>query len=213
MAPTMVEMKAAAMIDGSSVTSFATTVAVNCRPVEAPTTTVPAGRPQGMSRPGAPAGDSAMVVNSAPRSHGKGRWTKRAAKPPATPAASVKPIASAAARGFGTRSRTVIACMGELVVTAARTQIHRRARAARMRAADAACPERCGATIGRDLSNAAPAVSPQMLPAGPAAQRGESRWRLIARTAFPFLVVAVAWEVTARLGVFPRKLFPPLEEV
>ena len=36
------------MISGSSVTSFATTVAVNCNPVEAPTTTVPAGRPQGM---------------------------------------------------------------------------------------------------------------------------------------------------------------------
>src|SRR5262249_52767214 len=29
----------------------------------------------------------------------------------------------------------------------------------------------------------------------------------------PFLVVALAWEVTAHLGVFPRKLFPPLEEV
>src|SRR2546430_13114110 len=52
-----------------------------------------------------------------------------------------------------------------------------------------------------------------MLPAGPAAQRGESRWRLVARTAFPFLVVALAWEATARLGVFPRKLFPPLEDV
>jgi hypothetical protein len=75
MAPTMVEMKAAAMINGSSVTSFATTVAVNCRPVEAPTTTVPAGRPHGMSRTGAPASDSAMVVKSAPSSHGNGRWT------------------------------------------------------------------------------------------------------------------------------------------
>jgi ABC-type nitrate/sulfonate/bicarbonate transport system permease component len=52
-----------------------------------------------------------------------------------------------------------------------------------------------------------------MLPAGPAAQQGESRWRLVARTAFPFLVVALAWEATAHLGVFPRKLFPPLEEV
>ena len=50
-------------------------VAVNCRPVEAPTTTVPAGRPHGMSRTGAPASDSAMVVKSAPRSHGNGRWT------------------------------------------------------------------------------------------------------------------------------------------
>ena len=75
MAPTMVEMKAAAMINGSRVMSFATTVAVNCRPVEAPTTTVPAGRPHGMSRTGAPASDSVMVVKSAPSSHGNGRWT------------------------------------------------------------------------------------------------------------------------------------------
>ena len=62
------------MISGSSVTSFATTVAVNCNPVDAPTTTVPAGRPHGMSRTGAPASDSAMVVNSAPSSQGSGRW-------------------------------------------------------------------------------------------------------------------------------------------
>jgi NitT/TauT family transport system permease protein len=41
----------------------------------------------------------------------------------------------------------------------------------------------------------------------------ESRWRVAARTAFPFLVVAVAWEVTARLGVFPPKLFPSLVDV
>lgn len=52
-----------------------------------------------------------------------------------------------------------------------------------------------------------------MLPAGPAAQRDESHWRVIARSAFPFLVLALAWEATAHLGVFPRKLFPPLEEV
>ena len=63
------------------------------------------------------------------------------------------------------------------------------------------------------MSNVAPAVSPHMLPARPAAQRGESHWRLFARTAFPFLVVALAWEATAHLDVFPRKLFPPLEEV
>jgi NitT/TauT family transport system permease protein len=38
----------------------------------------------------------------------------------------------------------------------------------------------------------------------------ESRLRAIARTALPFLVVALLWEVTARLGVFPPKLFPSL---
>jgi NitT/TauT family transport system permease protein len=44
--------------------------------------------------------------------------------------------------------------------------------------------------------------------------RGEdARWRVIARTAFPFLVLAVIWEIVARLEVFPRRLFPPLEEV
>jgi NitT/TauT family transport system permease protein len=58
----------------------------------------------------------------------------------------------------------------------------------------------------------APTASPHVLAAGTAAY-GESRlWRL-ARNAFPFLVVGLAWEITAHLGVFPRKLFPPLEEV
>jgi len=38
-------------------------------------------------------------------------------------------------------------------------------------------------------------------------------WRIAARTAFPFLVVGASWEIVARLGVFPRRLFPPLEDV
>jgi NitT/TauT family transport system permease protein len=63
------------------------------------------------------------------------------------------------------------------------------------------------------MSDLAPTASPQILTAGAAASAGESRWRVIARTAFPFLVVALLWEVTAHLGVFPRKLFPPLEQV
>src|SRR5262245_22344420 len=49
------------------------------------------------------------------------------------------------------------------------------------------------------------------LPAAAAAR--ESRWRVAARTALPFLVVAVIWEVVARAGVFPPKLFPSLEVV
>ena len=48
---------------------------------------------------------------------------------------------------------------------------------------------------------------------GSARPAQESRWRVAARTAFPFLVLAVAWEITARLGVFPPKLFPSLVEV
>src|SRR5262245_7717408 len=63
------------------------------------------------------------------------------------------------------------------------------------------------------MSDIAPTASPQVLAAATAAPRGESRLRVIARTAFPFLVVALLWEITAHLGVFPRKLFPPLEEI
>ena len=39
------------------------------------------------------------------------------------------------------------------------------------------------------------------------------RWRLIARNAFPFLVVGAIWEIVAWAGVFPHRLFPTLEEV
>ena len=38
-------------------------------------------------------------------------------------------------------------------------------------------------------------------------------WRVAARTAVPFVVVGGLWEVVARLGVFPPRLFPRLEEV
>src|ERR1700719_4597819 len=34
-----------------------------------------------------------------------------------------------------------------------------------------------------------------------------------ARTALPFLLVGALWEITAHLGVFPPRLFPPLEDV
>jgi NitT/TauT family transport system permease protein len=62
------------------------------------------------------------------------------------------------------------------------------------------------------MSDLAPAASPSILAAG-TSPRGESLLRVVARTAFPFLVVALLWEITAYLGVFPRKLFPPLEDV
>jgi NitT/TauT family transport system permease protein len=61
------------------------------------------------------------------------------------------------------------------------------------------------------MADLAPTASPHALAAGTA--YGESRLRIVARNAFPFLVLALAWETTAHLGVFPRKLFPPLEEV
>ena len=41
----------------------------------------------------------------------------------------------------------------------------------------------------------------------------DARWRVIARTAFPFVVVGGIWEVVAHLGLFPPRLFPPLEQV
>jgi ABC-type nitrate/sulfonate/bicarbonate transport system permease component len=41
----------------------------------------------------------------------------------------------------------------------------------------------------------------------------ESRWRVIARNAFPFVVVAAIWEVLAHAGIFPVRLFPPVEAV
>jgi len=41
----------------------------------------------------------------------------------------------------------------------------------------------------------------------------ESGWRVIARTAFPFLVVGALWELVARFGTFPARLFPPLEDI
>lgn len=47
----------------------------------------------------------------------------------------------------------------------------------------------------------------------PAILRDRARWRAAARTAFPFVVVGGLWEIVARIGIFPPRLFPPLEEV
>ena len=44
------------------------------------------------------------------------------------------------------------------------------------------------------------------------ATANERLW-VIARSAFPFVVVGGIWEIVAHLGVFPIKLFPPLEQV
>jgi ABC-type nitrate/sulfonate/bicarbonate transport system permease component len=45
----------------------------------------------------------------------------------------------------------------------------------------------------------------------------ESRWaerlRIVARNAFPFVVVGAIWEIVAQSGTFPRKLFPTLEDI
>lgn len=45
------------------------------------------------------------------------------------------------------------------------------------------------------------------------ARRGVERLRLVWRNVFPFLVVGALWEIVARLGVFPHRLFPTIEDV
>jgi NitT/TauT family transport system permease protein len=45
------------------------------------------------------------------------------------------------------------------------------------------------------------------------AAQGESRLWVVARTAFPFLVLGGLWEITAHSGHFPPRLFPPLEVI
>ncbi len=47
----------------------------------------------------------------------------------------------------------------------------------------------------------------------PATTRAGDGLRSIARTAFPFIVAGAAWEIVAHLGMFPPRLFPPLEDV
>jgi NitT/TauT family transport system permease protein len=37
-------------------------------------------------------------------------------------------------------------------------------------------------------------------------------WAFV-RNAFPFLVLGVVWEIVAHLGIFPLKLFPPIEAI
>ena len=48
---------------------------------------------------------------------------------------------------------------------------------------------------------------------GSSASTRESRWHVAWRNTFPFLVVGGLWEIAAHLGVFPERLFPPLEKV
>jgi len=57
------------------------------------------------------------------------------------------------------------------------------------------------------------AASVQVLTEFAPATAREPRWRVVARTAFPFIVVGTVWEIVARLGIFPPRLFPSLETV
>lgn len=49
--------------------------------------------------------------------------------------------------------------------------------------------------------------------AGASADAARERLRAIGRTLFPFAVVGALWEVVAWMGIFPHRLFPPLEEI
>jgi NitT/TauT family transport system permease protein len=54
---------------------------------------------------------------------------------------------------------------------------------------------------------------PGAAPAPGSAQDMGARWRRAAQTALPFLVVGALWETVAHAGIFPPRLFPPLEAV
>src|SRR5438309_1975173 len=55
--------------------------------------------------------------------------------------------------------------------------------------------------------------SPSAMARGTPARGTPARWRAIAQTALPFVVVGTLWEITAHLGIFPPRLFPALEDV
>ena len=57
------------------------------------------------------------------------------------------------------------------------------------------------------------AALPETLAAGRLATSGGSHPRAFARNAFPFLVLGGMWEIVAHLGIFPLKLFPPIEAI
>jgi ABC-type nitrate/sulfonate/bicarbonate transport system permease component len=57
------------------------------------------------------------------------------------------------------------------------------------------------------------AALPETLTAGRIAATGEGHLRAFARNAVPFLVLGALWEIAAHLGLFPEKLFPPIEAI
>jgi NitT/TauT family transport system permease protein len=57
------------------------------------------------------------------------------------------------------------------------------------------------------------AANASTLAATPSAAPSNARWRILLRNLFPFVVVGIMWEITAHAGVFPPRLFPPLETV
>jgi NitT/TauT family transport system permease protein len=58
-------------------------------------------------------------------------------------------------------------------------------------------------------ANAAPAAAV----ATPTGDRWDTGWRVVLRSALPFMVVGALWEIVAHLGLFHPRLFPTLENV
>jgi len=63
------------------------------------------------------------------------------------------------------------------------------------------------------MSENVPATTVGALPRAAGAASGRGWWRAPVRTAIPFIVVFGLWELVARLGIFPERLFPKLEDV
>ncbi|HZQ14355.1 MAG TPA: ABC transporter permease [Pseudolabrys sp.] len=65
------------------------------------------------------------------------------------------------------------------------------------------------------MQDAATIVMQDVPPGAPtgAPDAGRERWRTVWRNAFPFLVVGALWEIVAWTGIFPRQLFPTLEDI
>jgi NitT/TauT family transport system permease protein len=63
--------------------------------------------------------------------------------------------------------------------------------------------------------NAAPSTTTLEAPARAAPARGglADGLKTVAGNVFPFLVVGALWEIVAHLGIFPERLFPPLETI
>ena len=78
----------------------------------------------------------------------------------------------------------------------------------------AACRSMCGRTIlNADMQDVAEHHDLGYMAVPAVGGKGRERWRNALRNAFPFVVVGAVWEAVAHLGLFPQRLFPPLEAV
>src|SRR5215471_7354470 len=68
-------------------------------------------------------------------------------------------------------------------------------------------------TVGGTLAQMQDAVTAITADHAPGRSQGGERLRLIWRNIFPFVVVGAIWEIIAWSGIFPRRLFPTLEDV